>query len=132
MLLTGDARGDDILAGLAGARLLKNGRCHVDLLKIPHHGSDRNVSTEFFQQVTADHYVISADGQHGNPDIAMLQMLSQARQADDGFTVHLTNPEPRLQTFFAAERSRGRSYSVVFRKPEQRSMTVDLGDALED
>ena len=97
MLLTGDARGDDILEGLAAAKLLKNGRCHVDLLKVPHHGSDRNVSTEFFQQVTADHYVISADGQHGNPDVAMLEMLSQARQDDDGFTVHLTNPEPRLK-----------------------------------
>ncbi len=132
MLLTGDARGDDILEGLAAAKLLENGRCHVDLLKIPHHGSDRNVSTEFFQQVTADHYVISADGQHGNPDVAMLQMLSQARQDDDGFTVHLTNPEPRLKTFFAAETGRGRRYSVVFRNLAQRSMTVDLGDALED
>ena len=83
MLLTGDARGDDILKGLAAAGLMRQGRCHVDVLKVPHHGSDRNVSTEFFQQVTADHYVISADGQHGNPELAMLQMLSQARQDEN-------------------------------------------------
>ena len=53
MLLTGDARGDDILDGLKGAGLLNAGTCHFDVLKVPHHGSDRNVSTEFFQQVTA-------------------------------------------------------------------------------
>nr|MBA3430351.1 MBL fold metallo-hydrolase [Actinomycetota bacterium] len=42
MLLTGDARGDDILAGLCSAGLLKN-RMKVHLFKLPHHGSDRNV-----------------------------------------------------------------------------------------
>jgi beta-lactamase superfamily II metal-dependent hydrolase len=131
MLLTGDARGDDILKGLEAAGLMRQGRCHVDVLKVPHHGSDRNVSTEFFQQVTADHYVVSGDGQHGNPEIAMLQMLSQVRQ-DDQFTVHLTNSEPRLKTFFAAEQQRGRGYSVVFRDPAQRSLKVELGDVLQD
>ena len=55
MLLTGDARGDDVLAGLQAAKLLKNGRCKVDVLKLPHHGSDRNVATEFFEQISADH-----------------------------------------------------------------------------
>jgi hypothetical protein len=132
MLLTGDARGDDILEGLTTAGLLGSGRCHVDLLKIPHHGSDRNVSTEFFRQVTADHYVVSANGQNGNPDVAMLQMLSEARQGDDNFTVHLTNPEPRLEAFFIAERARGRTYTATFREPQKLSMKVDLGDRLDD
>ena len=132
MLLTGDARGDDILEGLTTANLLGTGRCHVDLLKVPHHGSDRNVSTEFFRLVTADHYIVSANGQNGNPDVAMLQMLSEARQGDDDFTVHLTNQEPRLETFFAAERASGRTYTVAFRDPQKPSMKVDLGDGFED
>lgn len=132
MLLTGDARGDDILEGLQTAGRLDNGGCHVDLLKIPHHGSDRNVSTEFFQQVTADHYVVSANGQNGNPDVAMLQMLSEARRENDDFTVHLTNHEPRLEAFFAAEHGAGRTYRVRFRDTAHRALRIDLGDALDD
>ncbi|MEO5895369.1 MAG: hypothetical protein ABIS06_06680 [Vicinamibacterales bacterium] len=132
MLLTGDARGDDILEGLKNARLLKNGTCHVDVLKVPHHGSDRNVSTEFFRQVTADHYLISANGQHGNPEVATLKMLSEARSDSDDFTVHLTNEEPRLERFFSAEKRRGRNYKVDFRDPAERSLKVDLGEELED
>ena len=128
MLLTGDARGDDILEGLEAAGLLENGVCHVDLLKVPHHGSERNVTTDFFRQVTADHYVISANGTHGNPDIPMLRMLSDARQDSDDFTIHLTNAEPRLEHFFAEERDRGREYAVTFRPTNARSLTVNLGD----
>lgn len=132
MLLTGDARGDDILEGLTTAGLMTGGRCHVDVLKVPHHGSDRNVTTEFFRQVTADHYVISANGQHGNPDLGMLEMLAAARDTDDDFVVCLTNAEPRLEAFFAAEAERGRTYEVRFRDRQQRSVKIDLGHQLDD
>src|SRR4030095_12657385 len=44
MLLTGDGRGDDILNALKSGGLLKGGKIHVDILKLPHHGSDRNVA----------------------------------------------------------------------------------------
>ena len=134
MLLTGDARGDHVLEGLERAGLLKKGKLHVDLLKCPHHGSDRNVATEFFRAVTADNYVISADGKHGNPDTATLQMLSEAR-GDDEFTLHLTNltlPEDedpkRLVKFFAKEKKAGKNYEVVGRKDKALSISVDLGD----
>jgi hypothetical protein len=91
ILLTGDARGDDILAGLREAGLLDNGRIHVDILKLPHHGSDRNVETDFFRKVTADHYVISGDGRHGNPEIATFEMILNAR-GNAQIDLHLTYP----------------------------------------
>jgi hypothetical protein len=131
MLLTGDARGDDILEGLKHAKLLKGGTCHIDLLKIPHHGSDHNVSTEFFRQVTADHYVVSGDGEHGNPEIATLKMLSEAR-GQEAFTLYLTNQEPRLTAFFHTEKAAGKKYKVIFRKGDAPSVRVDLGDQLGD
>jgi hypothetical protein len=132
MLLTGDARGDHTLIGLTGAGLLKKGTLHVDLLKMPHHGSDRNVETDFFRQITADHYVISADGKHGNPEISTLQMISEAR-GKAKYTVYLTNREPRLTKFFASEKKRGKKYDVVFRDNKELSLWVDLGDdALAD
>jgi beta-lactamase superfamily II metal-dependent hydrolase len=92
MLLTGDARGDKILAGLEMVGLLKaKGKMHVDVLKVPHHGSDNNMETVFFQRVTADHYVMSGDGEHGNPERATLEMLLKAR-GNAKYTVHLTYP----------------------------------------
>lgn len=92
MLLTGDARGDKILAGLELAKLLKpKATMHVDILKVPHHGSDNNMETIFFKRVTADHYVFSGDGEHGNPERKTLEMLLAAR-GDADYTVHLTYP----------------------------------------
>jgi hypothetical protein len=125
MLLTGDARGDDILAGLKTTGLLENGKLHVDLLKCPHHGSDRNVSTDFFRAITAGHYVFSANGKDGNPDVSTLAMISEAR-GQDTFTVHITNKEPRLEKFFAKEKENGKKYKVEFRNPSALSVNVEL------
>jgi hypothetical protein len=104
---------------------------HVDLLKEPHHGSDRNVATEFFRAITADHYVISADGKHGNPDLPMLKMLTEAR-ADDGeaYTIHMTNKLPEVDKFLRAEQAEGKNFTVVYRESAALSLRIDLGEAL--
>ncbi len=92
ILLTGDARGDYLLEGLEAEGLLTGGKLHVDILKLPHHGSDRNVEEDFFRDITADHYVASADGTYGNPDRAALEMLIAARPKTARYTIHLTYP----------------------------------------
>jgi beta-lactamase superfamily II metal-dependent hydrolase len=94
ILLTGDARGDKVLEGLEQLGLLKkDGKdsIHVDILKMPHHGSDRNVDAIFFRRITADHYVFSGDGEHGNPERATFEMLL-AENGKGNFTIHLTYP----------------------------------------
>lgn len=94
ILLTGDARGDKILQGLELVGLLEDdgeSTIHLDILKCPHHGSIRNVESIFFERITADHYVFSGNGEHGNPDRETLQMLADAR-GDEDYTVHLTYP----------------------------------------
>jgi len=130
MLLTGDARGDDIIAGLKSKELLKDDPFHVDLFKVPHHGSDRNVTTDFFREVTADHYVISGDGKHGNPELATLKMLSEARGMDE-YTIHLTNKEPRLEEFFNSEKSAGKKYKVRYREDSKLSIQIDLAEKVD-
>jgi len=78
-LFTGDARGDHIIQGLEHAGLLNSvGDMHVDILKVPHHGSDRNVTKKFFKTITADRYLISANGKYGNPDLATLIWIVEA------------------------------------------------------
>jgi len=131
MLLTGDARDDHILAGLEEAGIAQDGQTHVDILKLPHHGSIRNIRPEFFEHVTADHYVISADGRHGNPETETLSLIAEGRQ-DDDFTIHLTNRvgtddlEVRLDAFLAAKQQSGRTYGVEFRDEAKHSLRIDL------
>ena len=81
ILLPGDGTDKEILAGLKNlGKLAADGSFHVDVLKVPHHGSRRNVSPEFFEKVTADVYVISADDKdkNKNPDLATLKWIVEA------------------------------------------------------
>jgi hypothetical protein len=134
LLLTGDGRGDHTLEGLEAAKLLKQGKLRVDVLKVPHHGSDRNVERDYFETIVADHYVISADGRFDNPDVDTLKMISAARK-DDRFTIHLTYaPEEfavksigrKVAKFFAAERKAGRSYTVNTRPAGELGIRLPL------
>ncbi|MFV2071842.1 MAG: hypothetical protein ACC742_04210 [Thermoanaerobaculales bacterium] len=134
MLLTGDARGDHLLASVRDADLLTNGKLHVNLLKMPHHGSDRNVDTDFFRTITADHYVISGDGKYGNPEVATFEMIFTAR-GNDRFTLHLTYPvtnlghgfpKQDLQRLLDREQQAGKPFEVRAPGPEEKSISVAL------
>src|SRR5262249_21871452 len=133
LLLTGDARGDHIIHGLQDAKFIKSGGLHVDVLKVPHHGSDRDLALDFFQTITADHYVISADAEYDNPDADTLCWIAQARGKDD-YTVHLTNQKnndyPALAKNLAAafKKFPALKKNTVFRQSDALSLRVDVGD----
>jgi hypothetical protein len=114
ILFTGDARGDKVLEGLELVGLLKKdgkSKIKVDVLKCPHHGSDRNIDPIFFRRIPADHYIFSGNGQHGNPERATLQMLLDER-GDEKFTIHLTYPIPDIDVERKAEaKKHGKSWS---------------------
>ncbi len=95
ILLTGDCRGDHLQDGLIETGLSDDGSYHVDVFKVPHHGSQRNMTRELFTQVTADTYVISADGTYGNPDYETLTWIVEtARDADRNIQLMVTNQTP--------------------------------------
>jgi beta-lactamase superfamily II metal-dependent hydrolase len=133
MLLCGDARGDRVLEGLETAGAAQNGVTQLDVLKLPHHGSIRNVDPDFFKRLPARHYVISADGRNGNPETATLEAIAASR-ADDDFEIHLTNHDGeddlalRLDAFVAARDAAGRRFAVSFRDPAALSLRIDLAD----
>jgi len=92
ILLTGDARGDKVLSGLELVGAMKpGGTIDVDVVKMPHHGSARNMAPEFFERIRASHYVISCDGGHGNPDRETIEMMGDLPKAAT-FKIHLTYP----------------------------------------
>lgn len=151
MLLTGDGRGDHLLEGLDSQGFLRQGRVDVDLFKIPHHGSSRNVETSTFETIVAEHYVISANGEHHNPDIEMLAMLAEGREKAEPnghYSVHFTFPERAFEAISEADAARRSSlarqreallaidewlsterppnFTPVFRQPDRFSVIVDL------
>ncbi|MEO8371621.1 MAG: hypothetical protein ABI806_20710 [Candidatus Solibacter sp.] len=137
ILLTGDARGDFVRNGLETAGFLdQDGKAHFDVIKMPHHGSSRNMRLDWLQNLTADHYVISANGQFSNPDKETIEWLCQAR-GDDKYTLHLTNEkmlDPKTGADVGAEvkaalhENPGAHRVVDFRKPAAASVIANLLD----
>jgi hypothetical protein len=126
-LLTADARGDRVMAGLEALELLAPaGTIHFDVLQVPHHGSANNVDQQFFERVTADHYVISADGiAHAHPDLATLEWIVNAR-GSDGYMIHLTNPIPLAEARLR-RLAVGRNFLVEARGGRQRGIVLSIG-----
>lgn len=83
LLLTGDSHHDLIYDNLADLGLLDDqGAIHVEVLKVPHHGSEHNVSERFVRHVTADHYVFCGNGGHNNPDPSVIDLYFRSRRGE--------------------------------------------------
>jgi len=119
ILFTGDARGDKTLEGLKLTKLLgkkASDRIHVDVLKVPHHGSANNVELAFFKKVTADHYVFSGNGEHGNPERETIEMLLAARPTAT-FTMHFTYPIDEIDVAREADWKKEQAKEIAKGKP---------------
>lgn len=69
LLFLADAVADDALKKL-------NGKTAVDLLKLPHHGSSRNISKKFIDAIETDTYLISTNSERYNhPDLETLAKI---------------------------------------------------------
>jgi beta-lactamase superfamily II metal-dependent hydrolase len=79
VLLTGDARGDQIVDGLRAAGRLTGPTFRVDVLKVPHHGSENNIDSDFCDAVIARDYVFCGNGEHLNPDLRVVEMMGRRR-----------------------------------------------------
>jgi beta-lactamase superfamily II metal-dependent hydrolase len=118
VLITGDARGDHIIDGLrlAGGLFDDNddGHMHVDVLKVPHHGSARNVTKAFFKALTSDMYIISADGRYGNPDFSTLKWIVEAAQERQStIKIIATNETPAIRQLIQDYPQEQSGYSIM-------------------
>lgn len=75
-LLTGDALTERFVDSMGEGPHL------FDVIKMPHHGSERNVDAAFFATVIGKSYVFSGNGKHGNPERVTIEMLLDNRPAD--------------------------------------------------
>ena len=129
ILLTGDARGDDIVAGWKAAGRDVDQPFPIDILKMPHHGSDRNISADFLKLFPAEHYVTSADGKYDNPDVGTMRAMA-ATLGNRKYTIHLTNKTAAMKKALDAleeERAKpGRLFTVRFREQNALSLEITL------
>lgn len=135
LLLTGDAQGKDLVEAWKGVGM-REGPVHINLLKVPHHGSNRNNPEVFLRFFPADHYVFSANGKYDNPapeTVEAVVMVNQGRK----FELHFTNRDvtwsepckgvntlPELLEVLREEYAG--EWTWTFRQPDELSVTVDL------
>lgn len=129
ILLTGDGRSDHLLEGLGQANLLNDAGClHVDVLKLPHHGSERNVTKAFFKKVTADTYIISANGKDDNPDMAMLIWIAEAAKSQKRkiniIATNRTESTQRLLREYPKEKYRYTMDDISLRNKDCKIITI--------
>ena len=127
ILLTGDARSDHILDGLEAAGLLTDGKMHIDVLKVPHHGSKRNITAKFFKAVTADKYVISANGKNDNPDHDTLTWIVEAaKNAGRNIEIIVTNTTPSTKKLKQTHKPADFGYRLTVKPKADHSIVLQL------
>ena len=125
ILLTGDCRGDHLVEGIIETGLSADGKLHVDIFKVPHHGSARNVTKEFFGDVTADTYIISADGTYGNPDYETLTwIVESAKEVDRKIEIFFTNHTEATDKLLENYPTPEWGYDLRFMEEGQHSMQI--------
>jgi hypothetical protein len=124
-VFTGDAHPDVLRAGLE--RLCsgrKTERLRVDALKVPHHGSKYNVSTDVVDLLDTGRFLFSSNGkQTGHPDpegVARTIVRSDAATLCFNYRTERTEPwdDPRLM-------ARHR-YRAVYPEDGSNGLTVEL------
>lgn len=128
VLLTGDGLGAHLLNNLKQSGLLDaKGQLHVNVLKMPHHGSVRNVSLDFLKQITADQYIISANGKDGNPDPDTLNWLVEAaKEQGRKIEILLTNETDSTRELLKTHPPETYGYQVTIMPAGASILTVDL------
>lgn len=128
ILLTGDARSDHILDGLRAQQFLDaSDRVHFDVIKMPHHGSDRNMTRAFLDKVTADHYVVSANGKYNNPDLAtLIWLVEAAKDQNRSPEIIATNETPATKKLLEEYPPQDYGYSLHFLEPDKSSLELTL------
>lgn len=69
VLLAGDAHTDLLVQTVGALAAKEGGRLKVDLFKLSHHGSKKNIGRKLVEMLDCSRYLISTDGRiHGHPD----------------------------------------------------------------
>jgi len=103
------------------------GTIHVDILKVPHHGRDRNVSPEFFNTVIAEYYIVSANGRDDNPSIDTLKwIIENDNKSKKSKKIVFTNKTPNIVKILKEYDQKKYNYDSIFLKRNEDFLTLNL------
>ena len=128
LLLTGDAQQDKLLEDLEETGYLDEGHCHLDVLKVAHHGSENNTDKNFARIVSADHYVFCGNGDNGNPEPAVIEIYYMSRLGSSSCRALAPKANGRPFTFWFSTSSKNLPLSSRKRKnfEEVEAMVTNL------
>lgn len=128
VLLTGDCRSDHLVEGLRSAGYLdENDEAEFDVIKLPHHGSDRNITRTFFRKIRAKQYVVSADGTHDNPDLATLTwIVEEAQKQGRDIEIIATNETDSTRKLLKAYPPSDHTYDLTIMESTEHWMEIAL------
>lgn len=91
-LFLGDAHAEDVIEGLNIAGFVKH---QFDVVKISHHGSERNTNIELLELLGKTEYILCADNEthHKHPNNTT---LARILSLDKNQTIHLSSNNPSL------------------------------------
>jgi hypothetical protein len=128
ILFTGDGLGQDIVDILAKNNMFdRDGKFFVDVLKVPHHGSDRNSSSEFFNSMYAKYYIISANGRDENPSLSTLKwIIESGKTSRMTKKIILTNMTPNVKKLLHKYDQNKYNYESIVMESKSNFMTIDF------
>lgn len=123
-LLAADAHPTTLVSALRRyGRMKGEERVHIDICKLPHHGSRANVTTALIEAIDASCYLVSSDGRtFGHPDDAALArvLCSSASPA----TIYCNYDSDRTRSWI--RRAKAVGAKVIVPNSRETSMWVEV------
>jgi beta-lactamase superfamily II metal-dependent hydrolase len=138
-LLSGDAHAPVLVDALARLRRIRGpAKLKVDVFKVPHHGSSRNVNSELLAMAPATRYVFSTNGAvFGHPDDeAVARVIAAATGSRK--TLHFNYTAATIAGNYKKKRARNQpnwskaqlkrkhGYDVQFASSDDEGITIEL------
>lgn len=125
VLLTGDALAEDILDGLRRLTDQRGEPVTFQTLKLPHHGSRANVSTELVEALPARRHVVSSNGRqydHPDPEAIARIIVSSPR----GVELCFNHRSPESDLWDDDDLRAEHGYRSVHPDPDADGIVIDL------
>ena len=123
ILFLGDAPSSIVLRQLR--KFFPNQKICFDAIKISHHGSKKNNSSDFFEAISCSNYFISSNGQKfGHPDIETIAKLittSSTRKKK----IYISHYQEKFEIFISDDLMKKYNYEIIF-GGQSNSLSITL------
>lgn len=120
VLLAGDAFAHALEGALRALRA-QRGDLRIDAMKIPHHGSERNLSLDLLEVVACRDYLVSTNGHYfSHPDdISLARIVRRGQRSAQPSTLYFNYPSVRTQAWCTTHRQHQLGYQVRVAQPDE-------------